>query len=63
MFAPRAPRALSRAPESRRDVPHDDVEIQTRRVRDVVAVDMVGGLDSRTCGPASTGPEQDRAGA
>jgi len=30
------------------------VEIQTRRVRDVVVVDMIGRLDSRTSGPAST---------
>ena len=30
------------------------MEIQTRRVRDVLVVDMVGRLDSRTSGPAST---------
>jgi anti-anti-sigma factor len=30
------------------------MEIQTRRVRDVVVVDMIGRLDSRTAGPAST---------
>jgi anti-sigma B factor antagonist len=30
------------------------MEIQTRRVGDVLVVDMVGRLDSRTSGPAST---------
>jgi len=30
------------------------VETQTRRVRDVLVVDMIGRLDSRTAGPAST---------
>jgi anti-sigma B factor antagonist len=30
------------------------MEIQTRHVRDVVVVDMIGRLDSRTSGPAST---------
>ena len=32
----------------------DEVETQTRRVRDVLVVDMIGRLDSRTAGPAST---------
>ena len=30
------------------------MEIQTRDVRDVVVVDMIGRLDSRTSGPTST---------
>ena len=30
------------------------MEIKTRRVGDVMVVDMVGRLDSRTAGPAST---------
>ena len=30
------------------------MEIRTRRVGDVMVVDMVGRLDSRTAGPAST---------
>ena len=30
------------------------MEIRTRRVNDVLVVDMVGRLDSRTSGPAST---------
>ena len=30
------------------------MEIQTRRVNDVLVADMVGRLDSRTAGPAST---------
>ena len=30
------------------------MEINTRRVKDVVVADLIGRLDSRTCGPAST---------
>ena len=30
------------------------MEIKTRRMGDVVVVDMIGRLDSRTAGPAST---------
>jgi anti-anti-sigma factor len=41
---------MSNAGEER----NDDMEIQTRHVRDVVVVDMIGRLDSRTSGPAST---------
>jgi sigma-B regulation protein RsbU (phosphoserine phosphatase) len=32
----------------------DDMEIHTRRVNDVLVVDLVGRLESRTAGPAST---------
>ena len=31
-----------------------DMEINTRRVKDVVVADLVGRLDSQTCGPTST---------
>jgi sigma-B regulation protein RsbU (phosphoserine phosphatase) len=41
----------AREPDGRGDA---RMEIRTRRVGDVVAVDMVGRLDSRTAGPAST---------
>ena len=30
------------------------MEINTRRVKDVVVADLIGRLDSQTCGPAST---------
>lgn len=30
------------------------MEVNTRRVKDVVVADLIGRLDSRTCGPAST---------
>ena len=30
------------------------MEINTRQVKDVVVADLIGRLDSRTCGPAST---------
>jgi hypothetical protein len=30
------------------------MEINTRRVKDVVVVDLIGRLDSQTCSPTST---------
>jgi anti-anti-sigma factor len=51
LVAPDTQRFEARDTDGRGDVP---MELRTRRVGDVLVVDMVGRLDSRTAGPAST---------
>jgi len=52
--APRFHHGADPGERAQRQEGDDDMEIQTRRVNDVLVVDLVGRLESRTAGPAST---------